>query len=347
MCRMGNPAEIPLPESVLFHERDRGPVLPVCDHYCGSPELLRKSLAIQARLGPLFDITADGEDGAPAGDAPGHAARMAAVLDSPDNRHDRVGARTHAVHHPCFQAELAQWMSRAGCRLAYLTLPKVSSVADVVEAEVHCRQHEQRVGRMTPLPFHVLIESPAALARLDEIAAHPRVEALCFGMMDYVSSFSGAVSAQAMQGARQFEHPLMARALTDISLAAHAHGKVAVHSVTQAIGDAGQAAGADARRAARDFGYQRKWSIHPCQIEPIVAAFRPADDEVQEATDILLAARAVHWGPIQYRGHLQDRASYRYWWRVLKQGQMTGAELPAAAEPLFGRAGTPPFPAPI
>lgn len=344
---MGNPAEIPLPESVLFHERDRGSVLPVCDHYCGSPELLHKSLTIQARLGPLFDITADGEDGAPEGDASGHAARMAQVLGGPDNRHGRVGARTHPVHHPCFQAELAQWMSYAGCRLAYLTLPKVSSVADIMEAEAHCLRHEQRVGRMVPLPFHVLIESPTVLARLDEIAAHPRVEALCFGMMDYVSSFCGAVSAQAMQGARQFEHPLMARALVDISLAAHAHGKVAVHSVTQAMDNGGQAAGEDARRAARDFGYQRKWSIHPCQIEPIVSAFRPASGDVQTAIDILLAARAVCWGPIQYQGHLQDRASYRYWWQVLKQGRATGMALPAAAEPLFGSAGNDQCPARI
>ena len=77
--------------------------------------------------------------------------------------------------------------------------------------------------------------------------------------MDYVSSFGGAVGSDALHGSRQFEHPLLARALADIALSAHAHGKVAVHSVTLTIGD-GEAAGRDAQRAAHDFGYQRKWS---------------------------------------------------------------------------------------
>ena len=252
------------PGSVLYRERDSRPVLPVCDHYCGSPALLAKSLALQGRLGPVLDITADCEDGAPAGDELGHALRMAQAIDSPDNRFNRVGARTHPVFHGCFKAELDTLMTQAGHRLAYLTLPKVHSVAEICTASTLCQQHEARLGLTSPVPFQVLIESPAALAEVHAIAAHPRVQALCFGLMDYVSSFEGAIGADALHGARQFEHPLLARALTDISLAAHAHGKVAVHSVTLAIGD-GTAAGEDARRAARDFGYQRKWSIHPRQ----------------------------------------------------------------------------------
>ena len=257
------------PGSVLYRERDSRPVLPVCDHYCGSPALLAKSLALQGRLGPVLDITADCEDGAPAGDELGHALRMAQAIDSPDNRFNRVGARTHPVFHGCFKAELDTLMTHAGHRLAYLTLPKVRSVAEICTASTLCQQYEARLGLTTPVPFQVLIESPAALAEVHAIAAHPRVQALCFGLMDYVSSFEGAIGADALHGARQFEHPLLARALTDISLAAHAHGKVAVHSVTLAIGD-GTAAGEDARRAARDFGYQRKWSIHPRQVEPII-----------------------------------------------------------------------------
>ena len=210
------------PGSVLYRERDSRPVLPVCDHYCGSPALLAKSLAIQGRLGPVLDITADCEDGAPAGDELGHALRMAQAIDSPDNRFNRVGARTHPVFHSCFKAELDTLMTHAGHRLAYLTLPKVRSVAEICTASTLCQQHEARLGLTTPVPFQVLIESPAALAEVRAIAAHPRVQALCFGLMDYVSSFEGAIGADALHGARQFEHPLLARALTDISLAAHA-----------------------------------------------------------------------------------------------------------------------------
>ena len=134
------------PGSVLYRERDSRPVLPVCDHYCGSPALLAKSLAIQGRLGPVLDITADCEDGAPAGDELGHALRMAQAIDSPDNRFNRVGARTHPVFHGCFKAELDTLMTHAGHRLAYLTLPKVRSVAEICTASTLCQQHEARLG---------------------------------------------------------------------------------------------------------------------------------------------------------------------------------------------------------
>ena len=322
------------PGSVLYRERDSRPVLPVCDHYCGSPALLAKSLALQGRLGPVLDITADCEDGAPAGDELGHALRMAQAIDSPGNRFNRVGARTHPVFHACFKAELDTLMTRAGHRLAYLTLPKVRSVAEICTASTLCQQHEAHLGLTTPVPFQVLIESPAALTEVHAMAAHPRVQALCFGLMDYVSSFEGAIGADALHGARQFEHPLLARALTDISLAAHAHGKVAVHSVTLAIGD-GTAAGEDALRAARDFGYQRKWSIHPRQVEPIIAAFQPPAQDVRRAGEILLAAQAADWGPIRHADELHDRASYRYWWHVLQQAWRTGVPLPPDVQAAF------------
>ena len=322
------------PDAVLYREHDRQVSLPVCDHYCGSPALLAKSLALQARLGPVLDVTADCEDGAAAGDELAHARLMAEGIASEANRFGRVGARTHAVGHPAFAGEVEALMGGAGRQLAYLTLPKVQDVAAVAQADALLREHEARLGREPPVPLQVLIESPAALARLDAIAAHPRVEALCFGLMDYVSSFGGAVGSDALHGSRQFEHPLLARALADIALSAHAHGKVAVHSVTLAIGD-GEAAGRDAQRAAHDFGYQRKWSIHPVQVVPIIAAFRPALNEVQQAAGILLAAREAGWGPVRHDGHLHDRASYRYWWQVLQRAHRTGVSLPPEAAAAF------------
>lgn len=322
------------PAEVLYREHDRQVQLPVCDHYSGSPALLAKSLALQGRLGPVLDVTADCEDGAAVGEEIAHARAMAEGIASEANRFGRVGARTHAVTHPAFAAEVEALMQGAGRRLAWLMLPKVRHVGDVEAAGRMLQMHEARTGREDPLPLQVLIESPAALPHLDAIAAHPRVQALCFGLMDYVSSFGGAIGSDALHGSRQFEHPLLARALADISLAAHAHGKVAVHSVTLTIGDGAQA-GADAARAARDFGFQRKWSIHPAQVGPIIRAFQPGVDEVREAADILLAARGANWGPIRHGEHLHDRASYRYWWQVLQRARLTGVVLPEAVMSAF------------
>jgi hypothetical protein len=80
-------------------------------------------------------------------------------------------------------------------------------------------------------------------------------------------------------------------------------------------------------RAARacEFGFLRMWSIHPRQIQPIVEAMRPDFAEVTEAAGILLAAQNADWGPISWEGKLHDRASYRYYWELLRRAHATGA----------------------
>ncbi len=85
---------------------------------------------------------------------------------------------------------------------------------------------------------------------------------------------------------------------------------------------------ADATRAKREFGFQRMWSIHPAQIAPIVAAMRPPLSEVDDACAIIQAAQEVDWGPIQYKGELHDRATYRYFWNLVKRANVTGVGLP-------------------
>ena len=64
-----------------------------------------------------------------------------------------------------------------------------------------------------------------------------------------------------------------------------------------------------------------------------------AGAEVEDAANILLAAQATDWGPIQYKAELHDRATYRYYWEVLQKARVTGVALPAAAEAAFFAAG--------
>jgi len=167
-----------------------------------------------------------------------------------------------------------------------------------------------------------------------DIAALVQVECLSFGLMDFVSAHNGAIPGAAMGSPEQFEHPLIRRALAEISAACHAHGKVPSHNVSTDIKHPDRA-GADAARARNEFGYLRKWSIHPDQIAPIVSAFRPSHEEVTQASAILAAAQDASWGPIQHEGRLHDRASYRYWWAVLQRAHTTGVELPADAGARF------------
>lgn len=329
------------PSEVLYAGGQPFPALSACEHYAGSEKLLAKSLELQHRLGPLFDITADCEDGAPAGDEQAHATRLAAIIASDANLHGRIGVRIHDVRHPAWREELGVMLAMAGERLAYLVLPKAESADDVAEQADFLGELCLAHGIENEIPLHVLIETPGALHDVWRIAALPDVESLDFGLMDFISAHHGAIPASAMNSPGQFEHPLIVRAKCEIAAAALANGVVPTHNITTEFRDLAVVAD-DARRAREEFGFLRMWSIHPDQIEPIVAAMRPDFAAVDAATQILSAAAAAHWGPIQIDGRLHDRASYRYYWELLQRARLTGVALPAAALELFFQEGDTP-----
>ena len=326
------------PSQVLFAGEAEPPVLPVCDHYAGSEALILKSLRLQAELArdgaAVFDVTADCEDGAAVGQEAAHAQMVAALLNSPDNRFGRLGVRIHDPAHRSWHKDLELIVGAAGERVAYVTVPKVSRAEQVerVIAAIDDVSLQSGIGR--EIPVHVLIETHGALADAARIAALPRVECLSFGLMDYVSGFEGAVPESAMASPGQFDHPLVARAKREISVACHAHRKVPSHNVCTDLSEPA-AAGADARRALLEYGFTRMWSIHPSQVRPIVEALSPAAPAIGAAAEILLAAQAAGWGPIRHAGRLQDRASYRYWWGVLRRARVAGAPIPEEARRAF------------
>ena len=327
------------PSTVLFAGEHPFPFLPAVDHYAGSEKLIRKAMALQAELaekcgGPIFDITCDCEDGARAGAEREHAEMCAELIMSADNAHGRVAARIHDITHDHWQTDLEILVTRAGSRLPFITLPKPRSAADVAAQLAELRRIEQRAGIGREIPVHVLIETHGALREVWEIAALPGVESLDFGLMDFVSGHHGAIPGSAMKSPGQFEHPLVTRAKCEISAAALANGVVPSHNITTELADLDMIR-SDARRARLEFGYLRMWSIHPNQIVPIVEAMRPDFSEVQMATEILIAAQDADWGPIRHEGKLHDRASYRYYWELLRRAQTTGVALPDEASQRF------------
>ena len=346
------------PRDALLGAQATAGFLPVCDHYCGVEVRMAKSLALQAQMTAefgtcVFDVTLDCEDGAPVGDEKNHANMVVALVHqsllaskniAPSvsaGALPRIAARVHPVDHPSFEDDVATIVGGAGSLLCHLMIPKVESVADVERAVRAVDRASVNSSRSSLLPLHVLIESPHAVHHAFEIAAHPRVQSLSFGLMDFVSSHGGAIPASAMathdsgdgsgESGRgelgQFSHPLVTRAKLEIASACHASGKVPSHCVVTEFSDA-TAMQVAARRAAREFGYTRMWSIHPTQIQPILDAFAPSVAEVDEAIEIIHAAQAAAWAPIQYRNTLHDRASYRYFWQVLERAQRTGQPLP-------------------
>ncbi len=321
------------PRDVLLGAQARTGSLPVCDHYSGVEVRMRKSLQLQAEMAAefgacVFDVTLDCEDGAPVGGEREHAA-LVAEMAAGAAPGARVAVRVHPVDHPAFEDDIRTIVGRAGGRLVHVMLPKVESVADVERAA----RAVDAAGAPT-LGLHALIESPAAVHRSFDIAAHARIQSLSFGLMDFVSAHGGAIPADGMGVEGQFRHPLVLRAKMEIASACHAHGKVPSHCVVTEFKnhDAFREA---ARRAARELGYTRMWSIHPDQIRLVLSAMAPDARDIEAAAAIVLAAARADWAPISHAGKLEDRASYRFHWQVLERAHQTGRPLPREVRPWF------------
>jgi len=308
-------------------------LLPVCDHYSGVEVRMLKSLKLQAELTQefgacVFDVTLDCEDGAPVGGEIEHAHLVKEIANcaAPESR---VAVRVHPVDHPAFVTDVNLIVRHAHRNLRHVMIPKVESVADVDTAAHALNQ----AGALT-LPLHVLIESPAAVHRAFEIAAHPRVQSLSFGLMDFVSAHGGSIPSSGMGVAGQFTHQLVLRAKLEIASACHAHGKVPSHCVVTEFSDV-QAIKLAATKASRELGYTRMWSIHPSQIRPVLEAMAPTADEIDNAVLLIEAAQRAEWAPISHAGQLHDRASYRFFWQVLERAHQTGRSLPESVRAYF------------
>ena len=297
---------------------------------------MRKSLQLQAELGPVFDVTLDGEDGAPVGGEVDHALVMADLVACAANRFNRVGVRLLPVSHPAFESMLGPLVAGAGARLAYLMLPKLESLAELERGVTAIDAACAAAGVTRSLPLHGLIETHGGLRAVQALADHPRVESLSFGLMDFVSAHRGAIPASAMGATGQFSHPLVLRAKLEIAAACHAAGKTPSHSVVTEFTDMSALHDA-ARRASREFGFTRMWSIHPTQVRVIVDAFTPDRSEIDEAIAIVVLGQDAQWAPIRHRSggqdRLHDRASYRYYWQLLERAQTASL----AGQPLLPR----------
>lgn len=322
------------PSQALFGGEKPFPVIPSCEHFAGSEKLILKALALQDTIGPVFDITCDCEDGAAAGQEREHADMIVRVLNSDTNKYHMAGARIHDYTHSGWRLDIDILVAGAGQVLSYITIPKCTDINQASEMISYIQAVAKANNISRKIPVHLLIETHGALRQVHELAALPWIQVLDFGLMDFVSAHHGAIPASAMRSPEQFEHRLLARAKTEVVAAALANGVVPAHNVTLDLKNA-ETTYADAFRARTEFGFMRMWSIYPTQIQAIVDAMKPNFDEVTDAANILLAAQAADWGPIQYQGELHDRATYRYFWEVLQKAKLTKVEIPDAAEQAF------------
>jgi len=322
------------PNAALFKGEKPFPVIPSCEHFAGNEVRIAKALELQVKLGPIFDVTCDCEDGAPAGQEKQHAEMIVRMQNSPGNRFEQAGVRIHDYTHSAWKQDIDILVSGAGNALAYITIPKSTSASQAGEMIEYAQKVAGRHGIKREIPIHILVETHGALHDAFELAALPWVQVLDFGLMDFVSAHHGAIPASAMRSPGQFEHALLRRAKSELVAAALTHGVVPAHNVSLDLKNT-YAIYSDAYRARSEFGFLRMWSIYPAQILPIVDAMKPDYSDVEDAANILLAAQQADWGPIQYAGELHDRATYRFYWEVLQKAKVTGVAIPEPATKAF------------
>jgi citrate lyase subunit beta/citryl-CoA lyase len=314
------------PEQVLFAGTAQLPTISACDHYAGNLKLASKAIKLQKELGGRFDITLDLEDGAEVGNEQTLRDEFIKLICSPENTFQKIGMRVHDFDSPFWREDLSAVVKGTANRISHITIPKIKETADLSTMLEHLQKECRGIGPNYSIPVHVLIESPQALDQVSKIASLPWVRSIELGLMDFVSCHSGVIPASCMQSPGQFEHPLIRRAKEEIAAAAILHNKIASHNVTTAYNDPEQTR-RDALRARNELGFLRMWSIHPCQILPILEAMSPAAQELELAARIIISAYKNDWAPISIDGRLHDRASYRYYWNQLCRAYANGVAI--------------------
>jgi len=318
------------PNEALFGGEKPFPIIPCCEHFAGSEKLITKALGMQDTIGPVFDITCDCEDGAAAGQEVEHAEMIVRVLNSDLNVHKMAGARIHDYTHSHWKTDIDILVAGAGNLLSYITIPKSTNYEQPKEMIAYIQKVAKENNIDREIPVHILIETHGALADVHKIATLPWIQVLDFGLMDFVSGYHGAIPASAMRSPGQFEHRQLSRAKSELVAAAIGNGVVPAHNVTLDLKNE-EVTRSDASRARNEFGFLRMWSIYPTQIPAIVDAMKPNFEEVQDGAEILVLAQDADWGPIQFKGELHDRATYRYFWEILQVAKVSGQDIPADA----------------
>ncbi len=188
--------------------------------------------------------------------------------------------RINAVSSPEFTRD-AERLSRVP--LSAIVIPKADCAADV-----------EAVHKIWPsASLYPLIESPSGLAKIHEIARHPDVKQLLFGALDLHAACGMAFPQQAFLDYCRIQ----------LVLASKMAGIPAPVDTPYPGFKDGTAVANDASTAAK-LGFNAKLCIHPAQLEPVNAAFRPSEEEVRWAREVVDASKGG--GAAVVRGAMVD-----------------------------------------
>ena len=175
-----------------------------------------------------------------------------------------------------------------------LALCRHAGVAAIMLPKAELVENLQRVAQLG-LPVLPLIETACGMAAVDALARVKGVTRLAFGAIDFQFDLGIEGDDQELQHFRSM-----------LVLASRVAGLAPpIDGVTVALDDETQLH-ADTLRARR-FGFGAKLCIHPRQVAPVNAGFRPTETELAWATRVLAAAREANGAAVAVDGKMVDR----------------------------------------
>ncbi len=158
-----------------------------------------------------------------------------------------------------------------------IVIPKLEELRQIQWASDLMEAAELKHGwPINSLRLLVDVETPKGILNLKEFAAHPRLDALIFGGEDFAAALGATRTREATE-------LLYGRQAT--LTAAAANGLQAIDIVAIDFKDL-ESVRAEAEFGAR-LGFTGKQIIHPAQVEPVQAAFTPADSAIAEAKRVV------------------------------------------------------------
>jgi citrate lyase subunit beta/citryl-CoA lyase len=223
--------------------------------------------------------------------------------------------------------DLIDVVGNAGERLDEVMLPKVTSAAEVIAADLLLTQIEINAG----LPYrHIGIEAQIETARglinVEEIAAaSPRVETLILGPVD----FSASMEMPSLAGGLHIpEYPgdYFHYVFMKILMAGRANQLQVIDGPYVKIRDT--EGFRDFSRRTQLLGFDGKWALHPDQVAILNEVFSPTQEQYDRAWSILdayqEATEGERKGAVMFGDEMIDEASRKVAVKLVSRGERGG-----------------------
>lgn len=199
-----------------------------------------------------------------------------------------------------------------------IRLPKSETAQDVIDVDNYITKCEKKYGiAVGSTGMMAAIESALGVINAYSIAtASKRLIGIALGAEDYVTDLKTRRTPSGVE---------LLAARTQIVIAARAAGIAALDTVFSNLDD--EEGFLKEVRLIKDLGFDGKSVINPRQIAPVVSAFTPTDQEIENAENVVNAlkeAESKGLGVISLNGKMIDRPIVLRAQRTLKLAEAAG-----------------------